>query len=1492
MNKRTLGVVLVMIGLVGSMQAATRVWLSSVGGLWTSTANWQDGLMPGANDAADLSAATGTIDLTADATVGEILYNPATGGGTPKVLTILSDTAAPSSRTINLATTRRIQVAEGAQLIVQADLKPNGNMYKDGEGTLVLGRKTSPPSTALTYFFVQGGRVISHGQMLNLSPRVGKPDRALPGMDPEFINEDLPNAQITGNTFLAMMSDQSNPGNGVFTQRGGYIEPGVNWGNRAAIGFAATGASAGGTGTYHLVGGTLRVVNNLALTLNNGYGVFRQSGGTADIDNFVPRLGQVHLTGGIFKPDRFDNKDSATCTFYLGGGRIEPKGAPTTSPVLTSPLVFSEIDGNTTFDVAAGITLTLSGASSGTGGFVKTGDGAVTLSGAGSYTGPVIVSNGTVNINQVMTGGNAVTVVGGNVNLGNVAVTYSSLTVTGGVFQVAANSALSLTGTEPRVRILGNGALRLQDGAYLPGVTILDVSESGNIDLSEGGTASVYHLVLNGVEQAPGLYTAATCDAITGSGTLMVNGGLWTGAGGDGLWSTGANWLAGVMPTDARAVADLSGAVSVGTPSATLLLDVGGLTNKFLVLDAGIAGATVTNASPAGVTNTLYMSALGEIHVSAGETLVLEHDLCLMGTLYKRGEGTLVLAGTTFALPSLVWGASTITLAVEAGTVVGCGAITNVLVMPGKPDRSAAGADPTFILADTPQTEIRGSTFLSAMSWLPTSRHPGNGTFTQLGGTIEPGIGWGRRAIIGFAVAGASSGGTGTYNLVNGMLRITNSFVLAENAGRGVFNQSGGMADIDSFEPQSGEVRLIGGVLQVDRFNNTKAASCTFFLGGGRLETKAFTTATPWLASPLVFTGDGGEMCFALEAGHTLTLSGATSGSGGFVKEGDGTLALTGSGTFSGLATVNGGTLTVSGGLSGTNDLLLLAGNLNVTSSGAAKLGTLAVTNGTVTLASGVMITAERFFVAGTEWPAGVYTAANCTTLTGDGMLIVGAEPGQWTGAGGDGLWSTAANWVANVLPNSPLLTADLSAAVSNEAPVATVVLDLVAVTNRQLVLASGVTGAIVTNASSQAMVSTLYLANDGVLEVAAGETLVLDHDLCIMGSVYKRGEGTLILRRSTYTLPSLVTPVSAIYLCVDGGKVITEGPMSNVLISVGKPSRHDDIETPEFIVADTPNASLSGTCFITALNRLASDPGPGIFTQNGGTVTPGINWGVRIALGHTAAYTDAIGTGTYNLVHGTLTVTNELHLGKSGPVLSGHYGIFNQSGGVADIERLAGTQGEINLSGGLFKLGTTHAAMGALALFRLGGGQIEPKESSWLVFRSPIVFTGENGDMTFASAAGRTVQLSVAAPSSGSGGFIKEGEGALYLSNTNAFTGTAALQEGSCVIADAGCLMECTNLLVGADALLDLRRSGAVLNTNMFLKVTSGGTVNLDFEGEVEVGHLVINGFEWPGRGTRYGSSQSLGEVDRVMDGTFTGTGVLKVVGPRGLQGTLIKLR
>jgi hypothetical protein len=96
----------------------------------------------------------------------------------------------------------------------------------------------------------------------------------------------------------------------------------------------------------------------------------------------------------------------------------------------------------------------------------------------------------------------------------------------------------------------------------------------------------------------------------------------------------------------------------------------------------------------------------------------------------------------------------------------------------------------------------------------------------------------------------------------------------------------------------------------------------------------------------------------------------------------------------------------------------------------------------------------------------------------------------------------------------------------------------------------------------------------------------------------------------------------------------------------------------------------------------------------------------------------------------------------------------------------------------------------------------------------------------------------------------------------------------------------------VDAGAHLDLRRSGEALNTNLVLRAAAEGRVHLNFEGEVEVGALVINGYACPGRGQRYGSSASTGEVDKVLDETFTGTGVLKVVGPQGPQGTLFGLR
>ncbi|MDD2599316.1 MAG: autotransporter-associated beta strand repeat-containing protein [Kiritimatiellae bacterium] len=837
----------------------------------------------------------------------------------------------------------------------------------------------------------------------------------------------------------------------------------------------------------------------------------------------------------------------------------------------------------------------------------------------------------------------------------------------------------------------------------------------------------------------------------------------------------------------------------------------------------------------------------------------------------------------TFALSSLVTASSTITLIVEGGTVISGGAITNVLVMVGKPERSEPNATPEFILEDTPEASIGGTSFVSALSYLTTSKNPGNGVFTQSGGTVTPEISWQTKSQIGFSTAVASWGATGTYNLVGGTLRVASQLVLAANAGVGVFNQSGGVADIDKLVLRTGRVSLIGGLFTLNEIDNTAAASCSFSMGGGRLEPKTTTPVT--VGSAVKFTGENGDMTFAPETGRAVTLSGALSGEGGFIKVGDGTLTLSGAGSFAGPVVVSNGTLAVSGSMIGTNDVTLLDGTINVSGSSTIKWGVLGITNGTVNLASDVVVSAERFFIEGTEWGAGVYASTNCSALTGDGLLIVGAEPGAWINGGADDNWSTTGNWVAGLIPNSAW-SADLSAAVSNAAPLRTLILDMGAITNKQVVLASGVDGAVLTNTCPAGVTNTLYLSAGGVIEVGEGETLVMDHDLCLMGGVHKRGLGTLILRRTT----TLLNPGSVIYLYVDAGNVINEGPMRDVLISVGKLSNTDVGPTPEFILADTAEASVSGNSFITAINASAMAPGPGLFTQNGGTVTPGINWGNQLVLGHTAALTDIQGTGTYNLVNGTLTVANSLYFGRNSGSADGHYGIFKQSGGTADIGSFNGVWGEIHLNGGLFKVNSMNTAAGTGVLISLGGGRLEPKSGTWVNIESPTVFTGINGDMTFAPEAGRTVRLS--GTSSGPGGFVKEGAGTLMLNSTHAFEGDAQINAGICMLTTEGSVTTCTNVLISADAALTLERSGAALNSNLWLRVASDGRVNLDFEGEVDVGHLVLNGSERPGRGKRYGSSSCSSELDYINDDLFSGTGVLKVVGPRGPDGTMIILR
>ncbi|MDD4102932.1 MAG: hypothetical protein PHU80_09940, partial [Kiritimatiellae bacterium] len=157
-------VCVILIATACGVNAATRTWQTSNGGIWTEGGNWSDNTPPVAGDTADLSAATGVIDIATDVAVGEIIYNPAFSGET-NVLTILSASSAPNSHKIAISdiTLGMFQVAEGAELRVDADLTPAVDVLKDGRGSLVIKRNLAP--TAAVQVFVEQGALVNEGSI-------------------------------------------------------------------------------------------------------------------------------------------------------------------------------------------------------------------------------------------------------------------------------------------------------------------------------------------------------------------------------------------------------------------------------------------------------------------------------------------------------------------------------------------------------------------------------------------------------------------------------------------------------------------------------------------------------------------------------------------------------------------------------------------------------------------------------------------------------------------------------------------------------------------------------------------------------------------------------------------------------------------------------------------------------------------------------------------------------------------------------------------------------------------------------------------------------------------------------------------------------------------------------------------------------------------------------------------------------------------------------
>jgi len=1237
--------------------------------------------------------------------------------------------------------------------------------------------------------------------------------------------------------------------------------------------------SSGGTnGIYRLHKGALT-----ANILTVGYASpcqFEQSGGSLAAASVKVKNGTFYQDGGVSVISSFAVGDTNIVpSVTLAGGRMlinsdittpwiqEKQGFDFSGGVLQvtnscSCLIPLRLSGTPTFDTpTSGKGLTLRAGFSGRADIVKAGSGAV---GLGS---------------------------------GLAAQLSGSLTISNGVFNMGANTLLESYGpsAEPLgMKICNGGIFRLSDINSVVTVPLaLDIEAGGKIDFSYSsyynrGIVVARSIVTNGVSLPPGRYTTAhgfvsgpnaSCSVV-----IPVN---WTGAGDGVSWSDAANWD-GAVPNSASAVADLSNA------------------RQPVRLDSAVT-LTCLVYNPQGTNRSLMLTGSGSLTISTGFSVA---PCVFVGpgrslTIDVPLERT--PAGSTLAI---VGGGSVTVTKKFPGITAGQGASFSLygdLVFAG-----AATMD-SFLGLWRHELNSTGSVIFTNGCQLACQRILNNPSgFYPLrqvyhdGGCVTCGD-------VYFTRHNGDSAAPYTYFMRSGTLTTTNANGVclgvyytgtwARYSG-GSFVMSGGTVNTarlalgmpDSvLDLHGGDVYLgSGGII------STTNNQGTIKLGGVALRTTA-NWSSSW---KMELTGVCGNTLIDT-AGSTVTLGGALSGAGGLVKTGAGTLALNGvTNTFTGPLVVAGGTLACGAAsvFNGVSEITVTNGTLALNGTVLSSNVILRVASAAnLTLAAGKSLAVDRLHISGVCQPAGTYTFGSGTVTVNPTAKIV------WTGAANAGaLWSTQNNWTNTaVVPDGANVTLDFGYSALAEDD--SIVLDVSpGVTLTNLIYDHGVPGCVLTITCPESVTNVLTFVSNGVIRVEESQTLVLDANVYLSGNLYKTGSGTLVLNRRTYS----GSADAAYTLFIREGQVVGCGEINFLKV---QPALASDLVPPPEFVLEGDRAVLRNKAFPLP-GYWISNYEQGVFTQRGGTVDLSVLPDAFANAGVGFMIAGGVGTkGVYELAGGQLIscVTRPAFL-------AGNFAesVFNQSGGTSTLYNLnltrawpmTGGYGALNLSGGTLRLGGTVVKGYSAGSVNFSGGRVE-SVSAGTVFEADVpvsLATGASGDVTFAQAQASYTNTLIGTLS-GSGGLGQAGPGTLALNGVNAFAGRVTVQGGTLLVntelenarelfVDGGKL----EVLAGVPALtnLSLRAAGSAVRIDgsavpfsdgLSLSLAQGIVAELDFDGIVDIGGLILDGVaKSPGL---YGGVASEAPV-KPSSGYFAGTGTLRVLRGPPPQGTILSIR
>ncbi|EPC3877493.1 autotransporter-associated beta strand repeat-containing protein [Salmonella enterica] len=654
------------------------------------------------------------------------------------------------------------------------------------------------------------------------------------------------------------------------------------------------------TGGTTISGGTLVATNVDALgsgDVTDDATLELNTGGT--FDNAISGSGQVVKSG--------DGALTLSGANSYSGGTLISDGT----------LVASNVEALGTGDVTDDAVLELNtggdfdNAISGSGQVVKSGDETLTLSGSNTYTGGTLISGGTLVASNVEALGSGDVTNDAVLEL-NTGGTFDNVISGSGQVVKSGDDALTLSGANTYT-----GGTTINDGTLVAtSVDALgtgDVTDNATLELNTGGTFD---------------------NAISGSGQVVKSGDKM-------LTLSGANsYSGGTLISDGTLVASNVESLGTGdvTNNATLELNTGGdFTNNISgsgqVVKSGDETLTLSgsNTYTGGTTindGTLVatsVEALGSGDVTNDAVLALNtggdfaNNIGGTGSVVKSGDETLTLSGSnTYTGGTLI---SSGTLVANDVNALGTGDVTdNATLMLntggdfinniGGTGRVEKSGDDTLTLSGS--NSYTGGTLISSGTLVATNVDAlGSGDVTDnatlelnTGGTFDNAIsGSGQVVKSGdetLTLSGANSytGGTlissGTLvaNDVNalGTGDVTDNAVLELNTG----------GDFDNAISGSGQVVKSG--------DETLTLSGANSYTGGTLISGGTLVATSVEA---LGSGDVTDNA-VLELNTGGTFDNAISGSGQVVKSGDKTLTLSGANSYTGGTTISGGTLVAS----------------------------------------------------------------------------------------------------------------------------------------------------------------------------------------------------------------------------------------------------------------------------------------------------------------------------------------------------------------------------------------------------------------------------------------------------------------------------------------------------------------------------------------------------------------------------------------------------